>query len=106
MLVKGVSPSAMDLARESCKRICCCHEGRPVSSQAAGVPRAIMLAELSHARPSRQAPYHMQAHQEKILEAQEMERALAKYMESLREKEEQQRCKAGKLKADRESQAS
>lgn len=48
----------------------------------------------------------LQAQQEKILEAQEMQRALAKYMESLREKEEQQRCKASKLKADRESQAS
>ncbi|KAK9841722.1 hypothetical protein WJX74_010881 [Apatococcus lobatus] len=45
-----------------------------------------------------------QAQQAKVLEAQEMERALAKYMQSLREKEEQQRCKARKLKADCESQ--
>ena len=52
------------------------------------------------------SPVEFQAQKEKILEAQEMERALAKYIESLKEKEEQQRCKASKLKADRESQAS
>ncbi len=46
----------------------------------------------------------LQAQQEKALEAQQMERALAQYIASIKDKEEQQRCKARQLKDDRERQ--
>ena len=46
----------------------------------------------------------LQARQEKALEAQQLERALAQYIASIKDKEEQQRCKARQLKDDRERQ--
>ncbi|KAK9868060.1 hypothetical protein WJX84_009631 [Apatococcus fuscideae] len=45
-----------------------------------------------------------EAQREKVLEAEEMERALAKFIECEKEKEEQRRCKGEKLKIDRECQ--
>ena len=67
---------------------------------------AAMLKWCAHSSDSNPSERLMslQAEEEKVSEMQQMERALAQYMASVRDREEQQRCKARKIKDEREFQ--